>query len=323
MRSAVSPGDASRDRSWATDPDSAARPLLAWSETISEGITEMAVSAPREREFRARWRRYGLGPIDLNFLQAAPQRVVRSEAVVRRTRAAEFDLLYLRQSSADLVHAGREVRVPEGAFVLLDNRLPYTLTFERDSDCLTAHLSDRWLRRFVPHPAELAGRPVPAAAGWGAPLAAMLVTIERHGLDRAALPRAAIADQLGAQVALMAGAPCPADSRHGSELLARVRRELEARFDEPALDPAALAQSVGISKRHLHGLFAQTGTTFGTALIELRLGRAAAMLADPRFRAYSIGDVAWACGFADASHFARRFRQRHGTGPAAWRRAAG
>ena len=43
------------------------------------------------------------------------------------------------------------------------------------------------------------------------------------------------------------------------------------------------------------------------------------MLQNHQFKAYGIGDIAWACGFADPSHFARRFRQRYGINPVRYR----
>ena len=43
-------------------------------------------------------------------------------------------------------------------------------------------------------------------------------------------------------------------------------------------------------------------------------------LEDRRFARVSIADIAWRSGFADPSHFARRFRQRYGIAPALYRR---
>ena len=85
------------------------------------------------------------------------------------------------------------------------------------------------------------------------------------------------------------------------------------------MDKAAVAAAHGLSKRYLHLLFASAGSSFGSTLLELRLGQAQAMLADRRFGRSSIGEIAWRCGFTDPSHFARRFRQRFGHAPAAWR----
>jgi AraC-like DNA-binding protein len=54
-------------------------------------------------------------------------------------------------------------------------------------------------------------------------------------------------------------------------------------------------------------------------VLELRLQRARAMLADPRYAAMRIGAVAYAAGFADISYFNRSFRRRFGLTPTAAR----
>jgi transcriptional regulator GlxA family with amidase domain len=138
-------------------------------------------------------------------------------------------------------------------------------------------------------------------------------------LADAILPRSVIADQLGTFLALMFGGQGQGVSRHQSEVLVRLKRCMQERLDDPNLDPTAIASDIGISKRHLHGLFAQAGFTFGALLIDMRLERAAEMLSDRRFSGYRAGDVAWSCGFTNASHFARRFRAKYGTTPLNYR----
>jgi AraC-like DNA-binding protein len=81
------------------------------------------------------------------------------------------------------------------------------------------------------------------------------------------------------------------------------------------------ALTLGISKRYLHSLFAASGTTFCKELMSLRLERAARQLRDPQFANVSVSEIAWRCGFADSSHFARRFCQRYGTPPREYRRS--
>jgi AraC-like DNA-binding protein len=279
----------------------------------------MDVTSSVGRRFNARWRRVGLGPVDLNFLAAATQKVVRSNAIVARTRSPDYDLLYLRAGTVDVSHCGQNLHVPQGSFVLLNNQKPYELSFKSDADCLTAHLSDQWLRKWVPYPEALVARSIVSAATWGAPLAATLVAIADRGLDGVTLQRCVIADQCGALLAMMAGVPTAVSTRHNDELLIRLKRELQAQFQEPELDPATLAQGMGISKRHLHTVFAAAGTTFGATLLEIRLNNAAALLTNPCYTGYSIGDVAFQCGFADASHFARRYKLKFGVAPAEYR----
>lgn len=305
--------DTPRDMHLATDN------LKDWAELLSLNIVEMHVESPLRSGFRASWERIGMGPIDFNFLDASPQHVIRTKAMAQRQRSACYDLLYFQRSRADLSHCGATLHIPEGSFVLLDNLEPYDLLFAQDNTCLAIHFDDRWLRKWVAYPRALAARPILGEQAWAAPLAAMLRTISAGGLHGAVLPRSVIADQFGALLALMANEDAPQASRHQTELLIRFKRALRERFDDSTLDPAGFARQMGVSKRHLHGIFAQAGTTFGAELLEIRLRRAAELLNDRRFVSHRVQDIAWACGFADPSHFARRFREKFGAGPLRYR----
>lgn len=315
MTSARTKADADRDMRWSTADLPGDQRIDDWIAMLSTTITEMDVTAVDPATFSAEWQRYGLGPIDLNFLNAKPQRVLHTRSMAARGGVSDYDLLYMKHGPAELRHCGNDMRVTEGSFVLLDNQHPYDLAFPEGSFCLTTHFEESWLRKWVPHPDRLVAKPIDASNDWGMPLAALLSTISNRGLGDAALSRSIIADQLGSLLALMAGVGEEFSSQDQAGLFARLKRALQDRFEDADLDPATLAQEMGISKRHLHGVFAARGNTFGAVLMEIRLTRAAEMLVDPRFSAYRIGDIAWSCGFADPSHFARRFRERHGASP--------
>lgn len=281
----------------------------------------MDVTSPLAKRFRAHWRRYGLGAIDINLLSACAQRVRRSAAITARTRSADYDLIYMRRGAVNVTHGGSAFKVAEGSFVLLDNEKPFDLRFETDSDGMVAHFTGQWLRQWLPHPEALVAKPILGSESWAAPLAATMITIADTGLRDISLPRSVIADQCGALLGLLAGPASPASTRHNRDLLAVLTSQLEARFGEPHLDPATVAEAVGISKRHLHALFASAGTTFGATLLDIRLHRASQILSDPRYRLYQIGEVAWQCGLNDASHFARLFKRRFGVTPLNFRRS--
>jgi transcriptional regulator GlxA family with amidase domain len=50
-------------------------------------------------------------------------------------------------------------------------------------------------------------------------------------------------------------------------------------------------------------------------VLELRLQKSRAMLGDPKFDRLKIGEIAFACGFNEASYFNRCFRRRFGEAP--------
>ncbi|HEU5443318.1 MAG TPA: helix-turn-helix transcriptional regulator, partial [Steroidobacteraceae bacterium] len=103
----------------------------------------------------------------------------------------------------------------------------------------------------------------------------------------------------------------------------RLMHTLRNRLSDPDLTPAAVASAHHISVRSLHYAFAGAGTTFIRELMQARLARAREMLSDPRLTDVPVIELAARCGFADPSHFARRFRRRFGLSPVAFRRSAG
>jgi AraC-like DNA-binding protein len=91
---------------------------------------------------------------------------------------------------------------------------------------------------------------------------------------------------------------------------------LETRFHEPDFSAQKLAAAAGLSERYVNELLFEAGASFTTRLNELRLRKAADLLAHREGR---ISDIAFACGFNDLSYFNRCFRRRFGLTPTAAR----
>jgi YesN/AraC family two-component response regulator len=80
-----------------------------------------------------------------------------------------------------------------------------------------------------------------------------------------------------------------------------------------------VAQAAGYSPPYLTTLVQeQTGRTVKQWITERRMVQARHLLTDT---AQSIGQIAEAIGFRDASYFIRQFRQIHGVSPQVWRRS--
>ena len=96
----------------------------------------------------------------------------------------------------------------------------------------------------------------------------------------------------------------------------RVRTILDRESQEEMFDVAALAGKLGMSRAHLHRRIKETfELTPSELLIRFRLERAATMLTQ---RIGNVGEIAYAVGFRDLSHFVKRFREHYGQTPAAY-----
>jgi acetamidase/formamidase/AraC-like DNA-binding protein len=102
-------------------------------------------------------------------------------------------------------------------------------------------------------------------------------------------------------------------------LLHRIYEAIERKLGDPDITPARVAQIEGISERYLQKLFEGTGDNFTHYLRERRLQRCWAELANPAEAHRSVSDIAFGCGFSDAAHFSRSFRDRFGMSPRTFR----
>ncbi|WP_315835880.1 acetamidase/formamidase family protein [Bradyrhizobium prioriisuperbiae] len=118
------------------------------------------------------------------------------------------------------------------------------------------------------------------------------------------------------------------DTGAQASLFHRICGTIERKLDDPDISLARIAQIEGISERYLQKLFESTGDNFTHYLRERRLQRCWADLSNPADAHRSVSEIAFRCGFSDAAHFSRSFRERFGLSPRAFRqheaeRAAG
>jgi AraC-like DNA-binding protein len=305
---------------WSTRDVEPRRALAYWIDTVCDSFLEIDIDSPIRDRFQARLEQADFGPATLYMVEADTQTVYRTPARIASSRYAAFFLLRLHSGQLRLRQYGRDSQVQAGDCVLIDCKEPYQLDCLPTTRCVALRCPQDWLRNWIPSPEAIAARPFAGNAGWGGALSAALANLGPEMTEDLALPAAVVADQIAALLALAAGPDVQAVTPR-NKLVGRLLHTLRERCCESDLTPSAVADAHGISKRYLHHLFAQSGTTFGNELVRMRLESARRLLADKRFSAISIGEVAARCGFVEPSHFARRFRATHGQGPTEFRRA--
>lgn len=111
--------------------------------------------------------------------------------------------------------------------------------------------------------------------------------------------------------------------RHPSRatVRAQVVAYVRAHLGERDLTPARIAAAHHISRRTLYTVWGDEDGGLVDWIVRERLERARAELAPPSTR--TVSAVARRCGFADPTHFARRFRAAYGVSAQDWRRGTG
>ena len=105
-------------------------------------------------------------------------------------------------------------------------------------------------------------------------------------------------------------------SRHADKLFARIRSVIKDRFADPDFGPPEVAAETGISLRYVQKLLRQRLYVQQIGILysfgSCRVPSGSPGVASIRV---SLGEIAYACGFRDYVHFARKFRHRFGHAP--------
>jgi AraC-like DNA-binding protein len=100
-----------------------------------------------------------------------------------------------------------------------------------------------------------------------------------------------------------------------------VKSYISQHLADPDLGAERIARAMFISVRQVYKLWEAEPRPLGQWILERRLDAARHELTSPRGRSQTIAAIARRWGFADSTHFSRRFRQAYGMSPREWRQA--
>jgi AraC family transcriptional activator of tynA and feaB len=115
----------------------------------------------------------------------------------------------------------------------------------------------------------------------------------------------------------------PSDSsstlRSSDKLFTRICGVIRDGFSNPDFGPCEVAAETGISLRYVQKLFTERGSACSEHIYSLRLDHAAHLLHRRALLGtrQPLSEIAYACGFRDYAHFARKFHHRFGCAPGA------
>jgi AraC family transcriptional activator of tynA and feaB len=243
-------------------------------------------------------------------------RIERTHRDVRLDDRDHLSLLFQIAGRTGITQNNQDIQFEARDVTLLDATRPVTCLNERNAqwNFLCLHLPRESLVSnlgFEPQ-GGLAGRR-------GAPSGHLLFELVRTAVESDEsrsdpYMKLAVYDLVGA---LFGTSGRRSVSGHSDKLFARLRELITDRFADPEFGPCEVASEAGISLRYLHKLFAARSLTCSEFIYSVRLDQAARLVR----RRTALGsrqpfsEIAYACGFQDYTHFARKFRRRFGYTP--------
>jgi AraC-like DNA-binding protein len=241
----------------------------------------------------------------------------------RHVRETNDDRYCLARNTGDrdstLRHRGREYVMRPGAITLLKLDEPFfSVDGAKEKRFTNVHLPMMTLKAMVPG-VEVGRELEPGGALSLAMDYSDLLLKHPGAVDEAGFAIAAHLMDLAVLGLGARGDVARAAQRGGVRAvrLKAVLMILERRFFEPDFSAQKLAAAAGLSERYVNELLFEAGASFTMRLTELRLRKAADILARDGERC--ISDIAFDSGFNDLSYFNRCYRRRFGLTPSAAR----
>lgn len=287
--------------------------IEAWRDGISDAFVPLSPEAIGGGPFYGALQNIERGPITLSRIEGSAQRVRRGAREIATTRG-DFAYLNIQLSGHGQVRGGGGVRKTEpgsGAIVLADHL--FELEFDRPFSQLCVAMPLDWMRdRFELPLGVVATRNVDLLGGAGRVVKASLSAL----MEATSPNEIAQCGDLFASALDIALRPYQTPpSAHDRALMPSLIRLLAQRLDDETFSPTSAAEALGCSVRTVHAACQREGRSFGRLLLDARLEAAETALRSTPIVARRVGQIAFACGFSDLSHFSRAFRARFGVAP--------
>ncbi|MGE0802311.1 MAG: helix-turn-helix domain-containing protein [Lautropia sp.] len=260
-----------------------------------------------------------LAMLELSRVTATAQRVRRTPGRIARASEDYFLVSIQTRGRGVVSQDGRDALLAPGDFALYDSTRPYTLTFDANFQQHVLMLPGPVLRTMVRETERLTATRVGGERGAGhlmismiSTLAADLGTLAPESADAVAN---SVVQILVAGLSALPAARRPALSQLTTYHRERIRAAVRARLRDPGFDVGELARMLRVSPSTLHRVWDGEACSLSDWIRAERLDAAHRDLCDPAQARRSISEVAFGCGFNDAAHFSRAFRDRFGCAP--------
>lgn len=298
------------------EPQATAR---QWRLFMKEVWFRLDIEAARSEAINGRLAKRSMASLDVSFLSADDQKVIRSRESISSDSAECFCLVFVTRGQFTCRQLGRSASVAPGDVYLLNAHEPYEVDLANDPEMLCLTVPADIFRSRVKHVDDYCARDQ---------IADRTLSFALRSLVCGALAKEPIADPIRLQdlclnmadMMLSPGAEIGGQrfgysEQNSSFVIAKANHAMRMRFKDVNLSIGKVAQSVGVSTRQLQHAYQKAGTTFVVELTKIRLNAAANALRSNACELSRIGDIAADCGFASQAYFATCFKRFFGHSP--------
>lgn len=300
--------------------------LSQWRDFLSGIFGELDVSCLPDRPFSQRLNGWSFDTVGLVRFEGSMDRIASKSSAVAATMRPDFYLcLKSNPEQMSFSQRGRDVVFDAATAVLGTCTEPFDLCAKDHNAFVHVSIPHGRLKDLVANVEDLVAKPIRsdnaamrhlhryvgflAAPGGLEDDADMIAHAETTLTDLLALALGAGRDV--AEMAQMRGLR--------AARLQDILKEIRAGFANPGFSPDDVARRLRVTPRYVQNLLQEAGSSFTERVLELRLQRARATLADSRCDRMKIGEIAEACGFNEIPYFNRCFRRRFGASPTQYR----
>jgi AraC-like DNA-binding protein len=250
--------------------------------------------------------------------------VIRTKESIKGSSADEI-LLSLQQSgTTTLVQDNRETRLTAGHFALYDTQRSYKLHVEEDTEQLVIKIPRQQLEAqlgnitlFTAQKMSFENPLSKLAFNFITTLPSICDDLNEGTAETISKQAIDIISQAFSHECRHNGTPI-IQSRFTT--LMRLKSEIETHLNNHEFKPSNAAALIGISVRYANELLSAENTSLEKYIYERRLERCRKNLINPKLKTMSIAEIAHTNGFTSASHFSRRFKEKHHMTPQNYRK---
>lgn len=298
--------------------------LDQWSHLIWDVVGRLDTLVVGDGPFEASAMFGHAGTLQYCQLDSTPHRVERGQAMISRDDRDLIKLVVQQQGRAVFSQGGRDALLEPGQWALYDTRRPYSVTNLTRVRQLVMMVPRTELGLRGGEVGQLTARGYGHGAGVDRMVPAYFARLfaeinEVQDSTRAEL--GAIAIHL-LRMALFESSNKASIPSVRETLRFQIQDFVQQNLANPELCVETVANRFRCSKRNIHKVFSDDGTTLAQFIWRSRLERIRDALGDIRLVNRSVTEVAYHWGFNNAAHFSKAFKAHFGVPPTRYRSEA-